>query len=167
MAARVRTWIWVVVAVAVVCVLGLVTLAGVAFYFVSRHIETTEATPVAAAKQFEQVKTAFEGQKPLVELDSRGQFLRAHTDRPSRADAPIPEHLHLLAFDPGEGRVVRFKLPFWVLRMNMGNATIDLNGNRMDLEDLRLRVEDLERFGPTLIVDHKAPDGTRVLVWSN
>ena len=25
----------------------------------------------------------------------------------------------------------------------------------MDLEDLKLTVEDLERFGPTLIVDHK------------
>jgi hypothetical protein len=36
----------------------------------------------------------------------------------------------------------------------------------MDLEDLRLTVEDLERYGPTLIVDHKAPDGDRVLVWS-
>ena len=36
----------------------------------------------------------------------------------------------------------------------------------MDLEDLRLSVEDLERFGPTLIVDHASADGNRVLVWS-
>ena len=36
----------------------------------------------------------------------------------------------------------------------------------MDLEDLRLSIEDLERYGPTLIVDHQAPDGQRVLVWS-
>jgi hypothetical protein len=50
--------------------------------------------------------------------------------------------------------------------MKAGNATIDLNGNRMDLEDLRLSIEDLERFGPTLIVDHKGADGARVLVWS-
>ena len=27
-------------------------------------------------------------------------------------------------------------------------------------------VEDLERFGPTLILDHKERDGERVLVWS-
>jgi hypothetical protein len=47
-----------------------------------------------------------------------------------------------------------------------GNATIDLNGNRMDLEDLRLTIGDLERLGPALIVDHKSPDGERVLVWS-
>ena len=37
---------------------------------------------------------------------------------------------------------------------------------KMDLEDLKLTVEDLERFGPTLIVDHKNANGERVLVWS-
>jgi hypothetical protein len=78
----------------------------------------------------------------------------------------VPEELHLLAFDPGDGRIVRFRLPFWLLRMKMGNTTIDLNGNRMDLEDLRLSVDDLERYGPTLVVDHQAASGERVLVWS-
>ena len=29
----------------------------------------------------------------------------------------------------------------------------------MDLEDLKLSVEDLERYGPTLIVDHTSADG--------
>jgi len=36
----------------------------------------------------------------------------------------------------------------------------------MDLEDLKLTVEDLERLGPTLIVDHTMRNGERVLVWS-
>jgi len=36
----------------------------------------------------------------------------------------------------------------------------------MNLEDLRLRVEDLERYGSALVVDHQSPDGERVLVWS-
>jgi hypothetical protein len=36
----------------------------------------------------------------------------------------------------------------------------------MDLEDLKLTVEDLERFGPTLIVDHSSASGDHVLVWS-
>jgi len=165
-ASRVKTWVWVIVAIAVVGVLAVVALAGLGFYFVSRYVDATEATPAAAAKQFEAVKAGFAGQKPLIELDSRGKFVRANTDRPIPASAPTPEQLHLLAFDPDEGRVVRFHLPFWVLRMKMGDTTIDLNGNRLDLEDLRLTVEDLERFGPSLIVDHQAPDGARVLVWS-
>jgi hypothetical protein len=45
-------------------------------------------------------------------------------------------------------------------------GTIDFNGGQLELEDLKLTVEDLERFGPTLIVDHKSTGGERVLVWS-
>jgi len=165
-ASKVKAWVWVVVAIAAVGILCLVAMAGIGFYFVSKYIETTEASPASAAEQFEAVKAGFAGQKPLVELDSRGEFVRANTARPVPPNASSPELLYLLAFDPDEGRVVRFKLPFWVLKMKRGDTTIDLNGNRLDLEDLRLTVEDLERFGPTLIVDHQGADGTRVLVWS-
>ena len=166
MAGKIKTWVWVVISVAVVCILCLVTVAGVGFYFVSKHIDTKEVSPAAAAKEFEAVKAGFEGQKPLIELDSKGQFLRAHTDRPAPRHVNTPDQLYLLAFDPKDQRIVRFSLPFWLLRMKAGNTTIDLNGNRMDLEDLRLTVADLERFDPTLIVDHQSTDGERVLVWS-
>ena len=52
-----------------------------------------------------------------------------------------------------------------VARANLEEVTI-IARHVMDLEDLRLSVEDLERYGPALIVDHKGKDGTRVLVWS-
>jgi len=167
-AGKVKTWVWVVIGVAVTCVLGVVAMAGVGFYLFSRHVETKEATPAVAAREIDDIKGGFAGQKPLIELNSRGDVLRTNTDRPTPANIKSPEHLYVLAFDPsdGRGRIVRFRVPFWLLRMKAGNATIDLNGNRMDLEDLRIRVEDLERMGPTLIVDHQATDGERVLVWS-
>lgn len=166
MAGRWKTWVWVVIAIAVVCILGLVAVAGIGFYFVSQHIDTKAATPAAAAREFDSVKSGFAGQQPLIELDRRGKFLRANTDRPATPHTTVPDQLNLLAFDPSDGRIVRFSLPFWLLRMKTGGTTIDLNGNRMDLEDLRLSVDDLERYGPALIVDHQAPDGDRVLVWS-
>jgi hypothetical protein len=71
-----------------------------------------------------------------------------------------------MAFDPEDGRVVRLAIPFWLLRLKTGRGSIDLNGSRMNLEDLKLSVAELERFGPSLIVDHTSPEGDRVLVWS-
>ena len=50
-------------------------------------------------------------------------------------------------------------------RLELG-ARAHFNGGQLELEDLKLTVEDLERFGPTLIVDHKSTGGERVLVWS-
>ena len=166
MAGKVRTWVWVVVGIAVFCILALVAVVGGAFFYMSRHIETKSATPASAAREFEAVRSGFSGQKPLIELDRNGRFVRAHTDRPTPANAAVPDQLRILAFDPSDGRIVQVSVPFWLLRMKASNATIDLNGSKMDLEDLRLTIHDLERQGPSLIVDHEAPDGDRVLVWS-
>ena len=166
MAGKVRTWVWIVVGIAVFCVLALVAVVGGAFFYMSRHIETKSATPASAAREFEAVRSGFSGQKPLIELDRNGRFVRVHTDRPAPPNAAIPDQLRILAFDPSDGRIVQVSVPFWLLRMKASNATIDLNGSKMDLEDLRLTIHDLERQGPSLIVDHQAPDGDRVLVWS-
>ncbi len=166
MAAKVKTWVWVVVAIVIIGVLGIVAMAGLGFYFFSQHFDTKVATKESAGVEFEQVKARFTGQKPLIELDQRGQFLRSNPDRPARANARNPDHLYVLAFDPDDERIVRVTIPFWLLRFKSHGSTIDFNGGRLDLEDLKLSVEDLERLGPTLIVDHTTSDGERVLVWS-
>ena len=166
MAVKLKTWVWVVVGVGVFCILALIAVVGGAFFYMSRHIQTKSATASTASTEFASVKAEFPGQRPLIELDRHGKFLRANMDGPTRANTITPDQLYVMAFDPSDGRIVRFNIPFWILRMKAANATIDLNGNRMDLEDLRLTVRDLERKGPSLIVDHQAGDGERVLVWS-
>lgn len=164
MAGKVQTWVWVVVGIVVVGVLGIVAMAAIGVYFATQNFEMHDASPATASREFDEIKEKFAGQKPLIELDSRGRLERTNSDRPTQDNRP--EKLYVLAFDPDDGRVVRVTVPFWLLRFKMGGTTIDFNGGRMDLEDLKLTVEDLERFGPTLIVDHTSEDGERVLVWS-
>jgi hypothetical protein len=166
MAGKVKTWVWVVLGIVVVGILCVIAVAGVGLYFFSQHVQTRTASPTNAAREFEQIEARFTGQKPLIELDNHGRYLRANTDRNPPPNAKAPDALNVLAFDPGDGRIVKISIPFWLLRMKMRGTTIDFNGRKMDLEDLKLTVEDLERFGPTLIVDHKQTTGERVLVWS-
>ena len=166
MAGKIKTWIWVVLGVVLTCVIAAVVIAGSAFYFFSRHLDTHSATPAAANREFEQAKARFSGQKPLVELDRQGDVTRDDSRREAARDARVPEKVIVMAFNPDEERIVRVTLPFWLLRLKSRHASINFNGKRMDLEDLKLTVADLERDGPTLIVDQTNPDGTRVLVWS-
>src|SRR5262249_52369336 len=166
MAGRVKAWVWVIVAIVVIGVLGVVAMAGIGLYFFSQHVETRTTTVSNAAHDFDQVRSRFDGQKPLIELDQHGRYLRSNVDRKPPANPRPPESINVMAFDPDEGKIVRISIPFWIVRMKMRGTTIDLNGNHMNLEDLRLTAEDLERFGPTLIVDHEATSGERVLVWS-
>jgi hypothetical protein len=110
------------------------------------------------------VRDRFASQKPLIELDEDGDFLRANTDRP--AGDRRPESLNVMAVNPRDGRIVKVSIPFWLLRLKAhGRIMVDGRGN-IDLEELHLTVEDLERYGPTLILDHKNEEGERVLVWS-
>jgi hypothetical protein len=165
MAGKIKTWIWVVVSLVVICVIGVVAVAGMGYYFVTKHFDTKVTSPATARLEFEQIKKQFTDQKPLIELDERGRFLRAHPDRPVRPETRRPVQLYVLAFDPDDERIVKVTIPFWLLRLK-ARGTIDFNGGHLELEDLKLTVEDLERFGPTLIVDHQSSGGERVLVWS-
>lgn len=170
MAGKVRTWVWVVAGVVVLGILGVVAMAAAGLYFFSQHFDTREATPATAAREFDEIRAKFEGRKPLIELDDRGRLVRSNYQIPVEAHVERPHTLHVLAFEPdarrGEGRIVGVQIPLWLLRFRAGNTTIDLNGERMELEDLKLTVEDLERLGPALIVDHTATGGDRVLVWT-
>lgn len=166
MAGRVKTWVWVVVGVVVIGILGIVAMAGFGIYYFSQHIDTRPATPAAAAHDFEQVKGRFAGQPPLLEVDDSGRLLRANTNRPAAAAPRKPDELRVLAFDPDTERIVSVTIPFWLLRLKMANTQIQLGNNRVELQDLKLSVEELERHGPALIVDHKSREGERVLVWS-
>ena len=167
MAWRLRTWIWIVVSIVVVCVLGLIAMAGAGAYYFATHIKTSEASPAVAERSFEEAKRVFADQKPLLELDDEGKVARTNTlNRPRLANAAAPEAIHVLAYDPDEGRVIRVKIPFWLLRLN-SDSNITFNDNdKISLEELKITVEDLERMGPSLLVDHKSPRGDRVLVWS-
>jgi hypothetical protein len=165
MAAKIKTWVWVIVSLVVICIVGVVAVAGMGYYFFTKHFDTKVASTASATLEFDQAKAQFTGQKPLIELDERGRFLRANPDRPGRANARRPDQLYVLAFDPDDERIVKVTIPFWLLRLK-ARGTIDFNGGSLELEDLKLSVEDLERFGPTLIVDHKSVGGERVLVWS-
>lgn len=164
MAGRVKTWVWVIVGLAVCAILGLVAMAAAALWFAKSHIDIKSASTVTVSEDFARVRQQFSTQKPLIELDERGHFTRSNADRP--AGTRRPETLNIMAFDPDEGKVVKMGIPFWLLRLKMQGTRFSVGHDSIDLQDLRLTVEDLERFGPTLIVDHKGRHGERVLVWS-
>ena len=164
MAGKVKTWVWVALGVVVCGILAIVMLAAAGLWFVKSHVAIEPMTTAAASADFQTIRLRFASQRPLIELDDRGNFLHANTDRPAGTTAP--QTLNILAFDSKDERVVRMELPFWLLRLKMRGSRIDVGGNNIDLAKLRLTVEDLERFGPTLILDQKDSDGSRVLVWS-
>jgi hypothetical protein len=164
MAGKVKTWVWVVVGIVVFGVLGVIAMAAAGLWFVKSHVNIQSTTTAVASADFQTVRARFPNQKPLIELDEHGNFMQANTDRP--AGTQRPQTLNIMAFDSHDEKVVRLDLPFWLLRLKGRGSRFDVGGGRVDLAKLRLTVEDLERYGPILILDQKDTDGSRVLIWS-
>ena len=164
MAGKVKTWVWVVIGIVVCGILGVIAMAGVGLWFVKSHVDIRNTTVAAATEDFQAVRQRFANQKPLIELDEHGRFLRANSDRPAGTERP--QMLTVMVFDPRDERVVRAELPFWMLRLKMGGTRVGVGRGGFDMAQLHITVEDLERYGPTLILDQKDTDGSRVVVWS-
>ena len=79
--------------------------------------------------------------------------------------------LHLLAYEPNAGRLVRVRFPFWFVKvktthqLNLGTLVSALSS---DWDNLNLNVteDDLAERGPGLVLDHTRADGGRIILWS-
>ena len=164
MAGKVKTWVWVVVGIVVCGILGVIVMAAAGLWFVRTHVNIRSTTVAAATEDFQSIRQRFAAQKPLIELDEHGTFLRANVDRPNGTQRP--QTLSVMAFDSHEEKLFRLDVPWWAVRLKSGGSRIDIGRSNVDLARMRLTVEDLERYGPILILDQKDIDGSRVLVWS-
>jgi hypothetical protein len=165
-----KTWISVLIAaVIVVGMLAAAAVGGTAYFF-HNHIHTQNAETADAAKAFEAARGRFAGQPPLIEMRRGDEEPVLHKEL-LKGDTPARplETLRVLAYDPDEEKLVRISIPMWLLRLAPSTKRMSFlsdNGIDFDSERVRLTLEDLERRGPGLILDHKDRRGSLVLVWT-
>jgi hypothetical protein len=163
-----RTWLSILIAsVIIVGILAVAAVGGTAYFFY-HHINAQSASRESAEAQFAATRARFNGQKPLIEM-RRGDEPIVHHEMLAEAhsDAKI-EALRVLAFDPDENKLVRVSIPFWLIRLMPGKHFSFLNDNGIDFDAdrIRLTARDLERLGPSLILDEQDRHGAYVIVWT-
>jgi len=164
--ATAKTWLLIGLGFLGFCVLGLCLIAGAGFYFVSHHINLQKTTSSNAVRLLDSARDRFKSVQPLIEVDAfeHPRETRVLADIPT---SPIkPTNLCVLAWNPDDGKLVRVAVPFWVLRL--GNEKLSFLHDRQGLNFDRLRLDssELERIGPTLVLDYRSPSGERVLLWT-
>ncbi len=160
----------IVVLIVVVCV-GVLAVAG---YFVYRQFafESAPATQVSVEREFTRIHDRFKGQKPLLEMQDGEPVVAEPDTEPPAETKPSTRHnieaVHILVWQPEEGKVFRMNIPFWIVRMSKGKPFHLSRTMSEDGEPLRLKVTaaDIERRGPGLILDLVRPGRERVLVWA-
>ncbi|HET9482152.1 MAG TPA: hypothetical protein VFP98_10380 [Candidatus Polarisedimenticolia bacterium] len=139
----------------------------VTWFMFSRWSDIRTAAQPEADRLFEEARAASGGGPAYIRIDADGTV---HVARELELEEPVDlRTLHLLAWEPARSNLVRIDFPFWFVRVkmtksvNLGTLTSALAGDWERL-DLSVSEEDLQRRGPGLILDHRRPDGSRVLI---
>lgn len=78
----------------------------------------------------------------------------------------IITRLGVLAYQAGDDRLVTADVPMWFFRMKGPPTQFLVRGTGLDLERLQITAADLERFDPSVVIDHTRSNGDRLLVWT-
>jgi hypothetical protein len=156
----IRTLTIVVGLLILLAVLGL----GSAVWLFTQSVDVGKADEISATEAFDVVRARFPGVTPVLAVrDSEPVLARTP---PETQSGPRLTTLHVLHWDPDDESFARIDLPFWLIRLKSGPIEIASDQNVIHAGDLGLTVEELERFGPTLVIDHEGRAGDRLLIWT-
>ena len=157
---------WVPIVLGVLFVGFVVTIGGcyVAFSMLRQNMSITRMSASSADAEFDKVRARFAGQKPLIEMvDGRPEYA---ADRATPSSPPPPlKTMSVLAWDDDEEQLVRFPIPFWLLRLKSGPIRLSAYSQGWDDRGVSFRVEDIEKHGPGLLLDLSKETEGRVIIW--
>lgn len=137
-------------------------LAAVAGLIVWRNTTVTRSAEPEAMQELQRVRDRFPGRRPLVEIEDP-LVLEVSVNRPPASAArQRVEAFHVLAWTGRDQKLVRTSAPVWMMRFSLENMAAQIG---LPAGPLNLTVEDVERYGPGIVLDFSPPGGGRVLVW--
>ena len=159
-----RKWMPIVAGVVILLVVVGIGAVAVSVSWMREHVEVTTPGDADAARTFETAHAKFAGQAPLMEMrDGKAHY---NDDRGARTSSTASlTMLHGLAFNSRDGKLARFELPFWVLRLKSTPIKFSAYAAGFDDGRVSLTAEDIERHGPGIVLDFSLDRGDRVLIW--
>lgn len=159
-----RTWLWVVLGIAAMAIVGAVTFVSLVAIMVTRSTKVTTAVPAEASVQFETIRSQFRHEVPLLKISGDTVDDSELTRRSATRGAQRAQTLQVLAWNHADQKLVRLSLPIWTLRFSTsGNLKIGSAG--VSFERVRLDPATVERIGPALVLDARL-DEVDVLLWT-
>ena len=163
--AKPRRWVVIVFGVFVVVVfVGIGAIIGITAWF-QQNLEVKTLTSTEAETEFDAVRKRFAGRAPLIELHNGRPAYTAERASMPQSSAKL-QTLHVLAFEPDKRHLARISLPFWLLRLKSDPIRFGSYASGLDDEGVNLRPEDVENYGPGIIIDTVTPNGERVMLWA-
>ena len=156
-----RTWVKATLGGIALVAVAFAALAGTGVYFVLRSMDQKTGSEPEAVQAIDAVKARFGSRPPLVEIaDPRTADIRIN--RAGDASSVRVDTVHIINWKRDTGELTRFEVPLWLMRFSSVNVLSQMG---IAPAKFRLTVNDIERYGPGIVVDYGSPKASRVLVW--
>lgn len=143
-----------------------IAVVGTGIWIVMSVVENVSMDEATATRSFDDIRTRFGNTGLVIALRGDGPVLLRRPAETPPADTV--KTLHIVRWDGRAERMSRIDLPFSLLRMRDGVFRLRADPDATGLSfSTSLRVADIERYGPALLVDDDMPNGERVLIWSD
>jgi hypothetical protein len=160
---KARRWAPIVFGVTVFVVfVGIsVVVLGVAWF--REHLDVQPASRTRADSAFADVRQRYADKAPLLEM--HGSSVARSNPPAESAPRTTLTTLHVLAWDAEEGRLARFQIPFWFLRLKETPIRFGTYASGLDELKISLTAAEIERYGPGIIMDIEREGRDRALLW--
>jgi len=166
----------VVLRVAAALVMVGLAVVSIGVWWASSLYQSEPADQTRADAAFSQIRARFPDIDPAFQIRERRLVVAR---QPAAVPSPnTPAAVHMLVWQPREQMLSRVTLPLWMSKIATeplpleALAGVGEHGLGAILEaqrrgnELNIRISDLERYGPTLLLDGTTPDGKQVLMWN-
>lgn len=156
-----QTWVKATLGGVAIIVVVVVALGGTGAYFVLSHLERKSIGEAGSLREIDAVRARFGSRPPLVEIvePRRGDIRINRLQGPA---SPRVTTLHIINWKAEPDELVRTEAPLWLMRFSSVNLLSQLG---LAPARFSLTVNDIERYGPGIVVDYSAPGVFRVLLW--
>jgi hypothetical protein len=156
-----RTWVKATLGGVALVVIAVVALGGTGAYFILRSLDRQARSEREAVQAIDAIKARFGTRPPLVEIGDPRR-VQIQINRPADASPTRVDTVHILNWKRETGVLARAEVPLWLARFSTVNVLSQLG---VAPSQFRLTVDDIERYGPGILVDYGSPGAFRILVW--
>jgi hypothetical protein len=155
------TWLKAVLGILGVIAVFVLALGGTGAYFVFSNLDQRELPEAESVKAMEATRARFGQRPPLIEI-ANPKTMDVRVNRPDQASSTPVDTIHIINWKRENDEFMTTSIPLWLMRFSSVNILSQLG---VAPARFRLTVEDIERYGPGIIVDYSVPGEFRLLLW--
>jgi hypothetical protein len=140
----------------------LLFVGGLVWFFTSA-LDLSPADEATAEARFQELRDGFRGVTPVFAMGPNGPALTRQRP-PTRATGQL-RSLQMLGWDRNDAELARVTIPFWMIRMTPGDINVSAGTANRSVR-LSISADDLEAYGPTLLLDHTDEEGYHLVLWT-